>query len=250
MPKIDSIVEEAIREKLEKPMGELTKVDLENVVKLDLGDGMITDSGLKDVAKCRQLNIFILDGFQEITDLGLKEVAKLKQLTVLWLGGNEITDSGLKEVTKLKQLSSLTLHSQQITDSGLKELAKLKQLKYLYLSDTKVTKAGVAQLQKALPKCYISTNLWPVETTIREEIRKPSGELTKADFEKVVKLDIGFKQITDEDLKEVAKCKQIELLYLLNNVFTDAGLKEVAELQQLKLLDLSFTKILTWASRR
>ena len=131
VPKMDPIVEEAIRKELKKPEGKLTKTYLEKVTRL------------------------ILNGTKKVTDAGLKGVAKLTQLKGLYLEGTDITDAGLKEVAKLKQLNFLALNLTQITDAGLKEAAKLKQLRFVNLEDTKVTEPGVAQLQKALPKCNI-----------------------------------------------------------------------------------------------
>ena len=128
-----AIVEKTIRMQLKKPKGKLTKADLEKVVSLNLN-------------------------FTKITDEGLKELPKLKQLTYLRLFSTQITDSSLKELAKRQQLTAIDLGSTQITDTGLKELAKLKQLTSLNLNNTKVTKAGVAELQKALLKCKISHN--------------------------------------------------------------------------------------------
>ena len=131
---MDSIVEEAIRKELRKPIGKLTKVYFEQVARL------------------------ILNGTKKVTDAGLKGVAKLKQLKGLYLEGTEITDATLKEVAKLKQLNFLALNLTEITDAGLKEVAKLKQLRFVNLEDTKVTKAGVEELIKVLPKCKINHN--------------------------------------------------------------------------------------------
>ena len=128
-----AIVEKTIRMQLKKPKGKLTKADLEKVVSLNLN-------------------------FTKITDEGLKELPKLKQLTYLRLFSTQITDASLKELAKRQQLTAIDLGSTQITDTGLKELAKLEQLASLNLNNTKVTKAGVAELQRALPKCGIAHN--------------------------------------------------------------------------------------------
>ena len=98
VPKMDPIIEEAIRKELKKPEGKLTKTYLEKVTRL------------------------ILNGTKKVTDAGLKGVAKLKQLKGLYLEGTEITDAGLKEVAKLKQLKVLGLLNTRITDVGLNEL--------------------------------------------------------------------------------------------------------------------------------
>jgi len=129
----DPIVEEQIRTQLEKPTGELTKADLEKVKRFGLSRSQITDAGLKEVAKLRQL-----------------------QHLVLWQ--TQTTDAGLKEVAELENLTELHIAYTKVTDVGLKELAKLKKLTKLNLRSTKVTKAGVAELQKVFPKCDIVSN--------------------------------------------------------------------------------------------
>ena len=44
-----------------------------------------------------------------------------------------------------------------------------------------------------------------IEAAIRKELNKPKGELTKADLEKVTRLDLSFTKITDASLKELAR---------------------------------------------
>ena len=97
----------------------------------------------------------------EITDVGLKEVAKLKQLTSLNLycseiSSSQITDAGLMEVVTLTNLTMLNLDGQKkITDKGLKELAKLTKLRELHLRRTRVSFTAVGKLQEALGNCRI-----------------------------------------------------------------------------------------------
>ena len=71
----DPIAEKAVRKSLKKPEGELTAGDLEKVTRLILADTQITDVGLKEVAKLKQLKTLILSNTQT-TDAG---VAKLKK---------------------------------------------------------------------------------------------------------------------------------------------------------------------------
>jgi hypothetical protein len=68
-----------------------------------------------------------------------------------------------------------------------------------------------------------------VENAIRQQLKKPKGELTQADLEKVTELNLEYAQITDAGLKEVAKLQQLTTLYLARIQITDAG---VAELQK------------------
>lgn len=77
-----------------------------------------------------------------------------------------------------------------------------------------------------------------VEAAIRKEIKKPEGELTKADLGKVTELSLSFTQIADAGLMEVAMLQQLGLLHLNNTQITDAGLKHVAKLKKLRILEL------------
>ena len=85
-------------------------------------------------------------------------------------------------------------------------MAKLQQLTSFYLWDTQITDAGLAQLKKALPKCKISRNATNpsakvsakvIEAAIRGAAKKPTGELTKADLEKVTELRLRLSKLTD-----------------------------------------------------
>ncbi len=51
-----------------------------------------------------------------------------------------------------------------------------------------------------------------IEVAIREELKKPTGELTKADLEKVNSLDIRSNQLTDVTvLKELTQLVELNL---------------------------------------
>ena len=82
-----------------------------------------------------------------------------------------------------------------------------------------------------------------IEKAIRKNIKKPSGELTEADLEKVEELNLSGTQISDAGLKELAELKNLNVLYLHANPITDEGLKELAKLERLILLQLNYTKV-------
>ena len=125
----DPNVEKAIREKLEKPEGELTEADYEQLEELSLFNNKLTE---------------VPKGLENLT-----------QLKWLHLYSNQLTDvKGLEKFTKLK---SLHLQDNQLT--SVKGLEKLTQLTYLNLEhNPDLTKAQIDELQKALPKCKISSN--------------------------------------------------------------------------------------------
>ena len=95
----DPIVEKAIRTSLKKPVGELTKANLERVTGLDLYRANISDVGLKELAKCKKLEGLSLDSTQ-ISDAGLKGLAKLTQLKGLRVQQTKVTKAGVAQLQK------------------------------------------------------------------------------------------------------------------------------------------------------
>ena len=95
----DPLIEKAVREKIDKPMGQLTEADLGKI-----------------------MNLFLTN--TQITDEGIRELAKLQKLTVLSLNETQITDAGLKELAKLQKLGYLDLYNTKVTKAGVAELKK------------------------------------------------------------------------------------------------------------------------------
>jgi len=74
-----------------------------------------------------------------------------------------------------------------------------------------------------------------IEAAIRKSLKKPTGELTKGDLEKVTELSLFNKQLTD--VTGLEKLTQLEELGLGYNQLTDVkGLEKLT-----KLKELSFT---------
>jgi len=67
-----------------------------------------------------------------------------------------------------------------------------------------------------------------IETAIRKAAKKPTGELTKVDYEKVKSLSIYSKQLTD--VKGLEKLTQLRRLHLRDN--PDLTKAQIAELQK------------------
>ena len=125
----DPIVEKAIRMRLKKPAGGLTKEDLESV---------------------KTLFLFL----NELTQVP-KDLEKLKQLTELHLNNNKLNN--VKGLEKLGQLKYLHLENNNLTNlKGLESLTHLKELDLNNNPD--LTKAQIEELQKVLPACKISSN--------------------------------------------------------------------------------------------
>ena len=241
------VIEAHIRKVLRKPTGELTKVDLERVTRLNLTGKQLTSmKGLENLTKLTWLllggnHLTDLKGLEKLSQLkslnlydnkltSVKGLEKLTKLTLLSLNGNNLTD--VKALENLKSLKVLYLLDNKLTD--VKGLEKLTQLKQLFLNNNPdLTKAQIDELQKALPKCTIEHNTKlntpkfakVVEDAIGMRLNKPyilkatgestRGEITEADLEKVKMLNLGGNQLTS--VKGLEKLTELRWLNLLNN---------------------------------
>ena len=174
----------------------------------------------------------------------------LDKVTALRFYANKLTEMP-KELEKLTQLEYLALGLNQLT--SVNGLEKLTQLEELDLRDNPdLTKAQIDELQKALPKCRIFDDfpLNPeeqakiIEAAIREDAKKPTGELTKADLDKVTGLNLPFSKLTDIP-KGLEKLSKLEELNLSNNQLT--SVKGLEKLTKLKFLNLFYNPDLTKA---
>ena len=67
-----------------------------------------------------------------------------------------------------------------------------------------------------------------IEAAIRKAAKKPTGELTMADLEKVWGLDLAGRQLTN--VKSLEKLTKLEVLYLFNN--PDLTKAQIAQLKK------------------
>ncbi|QKZ12125.1 c-type cytochrome domain-containing protein [Spirosoma sp. KUDC1026] len=114
-----------------------------------------TDAQAAELTKLGEQIVWLKLGETNLSDAGLAQIGKLKNLQKLHLEQTKVTDAGLKYLTDLTNLEYLNLYGTSITDAGLVQLSGLKSLKTVYLWQTKVTPSGIATLQKARPQLTI-----------------------------------------------------------------------------------------------
>ena len=168
--------------------------------------------------------------------------ADFEKVTELHLSNNKLTEVP-KDLEKLTQLKELRLDYNKLTD--VKGLEKLTKLRFLNLKNNPdLTKAQIAELKKVLPRCKIypltkEESAKVIEAAIRKATKKPTGELTKADYEKVTYLNFYNKQLTD--VKGLEKLTQLKHLNLNNNQLT--SLKGLENLTQLRFMGLNSNQL-------
>ncbi|MDF2905165.1 MAG: leucine-rich repeat protein [Herbinix sp.] len=212
----DAYVEQAVREKLGKLSGKLTKADTVGIYRLKLSQGV---KSLKDLKLLP--NLEYLDAQQ----LGMKDISSLSSLTklkVLYLQRNNITNIGsLKKLTKLELLS---MNGNQLI--GLDALSSLTKLRELYLRENKISDI------KPLGKL---TNL------VTLEIGKNS--IQKVDtIEKLKKLKLlALDNNRIVGIQALKTLTELEHLYLQRNTISDISV--LSSMKQLRLISLNGNKI-------
>jgi Leucine-rich repeat (LRR) protein len=82
-----------------------------------------------------------------------------------------------------------------------------------------------------------------VEQAIRKELKKPTGELTKADLEQVSLLNLSGNKLTEVP-RELEKLTQLDSVWLAGNQLTDVkGLEKLTQLGGVYLMDNQLTSV-------
>jgi len=97
---------------------------------------------------------------------------------------------------------------------------------------------------KAVAAAKFAEDWKVIEKAIRKQLKKPVGEITEADLEKVTTLSLTNHQLTDVP-KGLEKLPKLKTLNLSRNQLTD--IKELEKLTQLKELWILFNPDLTKA---
>ena len=167
----DSAVEKAIRDKLPKPSGAITKADLKRLKSLNLSQAKLAELDPCVFSHMTSLKeLFLGEGeYDDLSPLAgatqmeslrasisqVKDITpleKMKRLDRLDLGRTQVKD--LKPLEKLTLLEELQVDTTEVED--LTPLAKLTKLKTLSIKNTKVKDATPLKGLKDLKMLYIS----------------------------------------------------------------------------------------------
>ncbi len=139
--------------------------------------GEFSDAKVALLTPLAEQIIWLKLGDTKITDAGMSEIAKLKNLNKLHLEYTAITDAGLKNLQDLPYLEYLNLVGTKVTDAGLQNLASLKTIRDVYVWKSGVTEAGIAQLRKARPDLNVVTGL--DEAAVAAFLKAGKGDSTQ-----------------------------------------------------------------------
>jgi len=146
--------------------------ELKSLQKLDVGEAILTDDGVKELSLIPKLSKLCLNN-QRITNKALSYVAEAPNLTEFQLMGTN-PDGKFVELKKLKKLKSLRLVNVVLKDADLKDLEQLKTLTTLRLEETNINDYQIQKLVAALP--ILSTldcqKCLQITAAVREDLRR------------------------------------------------------------------------------
>lgn len=214
------------------------------IEELSVAKTSINDAGLRYIPRFYKLeNLNLRD--DGITNAGLVNLKRLKNLAVLKLGGNQsITDAGLANLSELTNLDSLELRYTSVNGSGLNALKNLRYLRSLFLTGTPTNDAALAAI-KQLPVMSLELDFTKVSSEgvghLREiktlkvlnlnHVGLSAEAIASLSTMPLNSLEVAATGLTDQDLIQLANCKSLRKLNLSQNPkITGRGLKALAVL--------------------
>lgn len=151
------------------------------------------------------------DAEDGLCDRAMKHVGRLTGLRQIILDRSEVSDAGLRNLKSVKDLCSISAFSTMVKGEVFSELTGLTRLQEF--------KLGHNQLS---PRAYASFPLFPALTHLNLTRCNPS----------------------DEDIKNLARCKKVFFLHIgRNSSVNDRNVKYLAEMKALRSLDLGDTNV-------
>jgi len=145
----DENLEQAVRDKINKPTGDIYKTDVKDVVSLDASDRDIKDiSGIEDLTNLQTFDL----SHNQISDISVLNC--LTDLETLNLSYNEIND--ISKLRGLSNLQTLNLNNNQISD--ISAIQGLNNLKALNLSNNKISDISALKGLTNLQTLWLNNN--------------------------------------------------------------------------------------------
>jgi Leucine-rich repeat (LRR) protein len=122
---------------------------------LDLSLTRITDEGMAELKKLRNITDLNLYYAEYVTDQGVAAIKDWKKLKRLNLHGTKSSDTALEHIAGITSLESIDVGSTLMTDVGLERLNTLTNLKELTMGGNELGDAGLQALRQLPTLTYL-----------------------------------------------------------------------------------------------
>jgi Leucine-rich repeat (LRR) protein len=227
-----------------------------NLQIMNLARSNINNEGIKELAKCSNLEEINLDEVNvsaiapfanslklrvinlkgtSVTDKDLAVLANSVSLQVIILTNTNVGNDGVSSLGKCKSLRKLIVDCTKINDETFSSLAKSTSLEELDISDTYVTDIGLAALARCLSlrklrlcdascKPKISAKgIWALAPSnlqfviFNQLYLDPEGFIGLSKILTIQEIDLTSTDVDDETLFGLAKCNTLQGLKLRNS---------------------------------
>ena len=198
-----------------------------NIIRSSRGDALTLAEQLTRLRSLRHLVLLDVG----VTDAVVGRLSGLRKLTSLELGNVSLTDDALRSISNISSLRALDV-SGQFSDAGLEELRRLTKLELLCLEGDDFSNAGLAHLRQLTKLKGLSLG--------SPRISDPSELAQLPDLEWLLLMS---SHITGKGVGQLAACKKLRSLTLMDSGITDDDLKDLASLQSLESICLQSADI-------
>ncbi|MDX9974437.1 MAG: M56 family metallopeptidase [FCB group bacterium] len=199
----------ALRATAVSQLSELSKLNPDDLQKLDLVDCGLKDEDLEHIAGLTGLRSLVLSTNRDLTDAGLEHLKGLTSLVWLSLEKTGVAcDSAFFD--GLSELTYLDVYDTRLNDAGFVRLCRLPQLKTLGIEKAQLSQESLAALR----------NLRTIE---------------EANFEATT--------VSDATLEVLGELPALRYLNVARTDISDAGLEFLAETPALEVLNIKFTSV-------
>jgi hypothetical protein len=129
---------------------------LTGLVYLHLTDSRVSDTAMRQVARCPKLEMLWLTN-SSVTDAGLHEIRGLSRLFLLDLEGTAVGSASMASVPRSVRI--LNVRGTCVDDGCLPALENRLRLGLLDIRDTRITPAGGKRLISRLPDCRVNCDV-------------------------------------------------------------------------------------------
>ncbi len=181
------------------------------------------DSAVEHLVSLQRLEVLSIPCIH-LTDTGLANIAKLKQLKAFCGLVDKATPEGLKQLSRLPKLQHVDIGP--LDDDKLVALASCRQLKCLNLCGCTGTAKGLAQLLSNLPNLEL--------LSLRNAALDDLGMMAVGQLASLRMLDISFSKVTDIGFQALRGLPNLEHLRAENLGLTDKSAGVFLTLPRLK----------------
>ncbi len=133
-----------------------------------------------------------------------------------------VTDETIERLSGIQNLTVLVLTGTHVSDRAIPHLLKLNRLEWLFIADTRITEEGLLRFLGHEKTKHNLARLGANKDSVTDKVCTMISQL-----ENVSELALDDSRLTDHGLKELAKCRTLALVSIMNCRATANGVVQL-----------------------